>query len=124
MYEARVLMDADPPLFEEKRVMMNQDSLSDSAFPVCRRCHQHIKPTSEEDILDRFGGFARLRCSVTDCGHEDWYKEPILIVAPDVAPPAPEGPGEVWIHDVILGLSFRAESGTSLDAGMTTDISH
>lgn len=103
---------------------MNQSSLSDSPFPVCRQCHQHIKLTSEDSILDRFGGFARLRCTVAECGHEDWYKEPIMIVAPSVVPPVPEGAGEVWIHDVILGLSFRADSAASLEKGTPSDITH
>jgi hypothetical protein len=50
-----------------------------------------------------------LRCTAADCGHEDWYKDPVLTQTPSIAQPVPEGPGEVWIHDVILGLSFRAE---------------
>lgn len=107
-----------------KKVFMKQDSLSDSAFPACRRCHQPIKPTSEDCILDRFGGFARLRCSATECGHEDWYKEPIMIAAPDAVPPVPEGSGEVWIHDVILGLSFKAESNTNLEGAAAPDVIH
>ena len=103
---------------------MNQSSPSDSAFPVCRQCHQIIKLTSEDGILDRFGGFARLRCTTSECGHEDWYKEPIVFAAPNLVPPVPEGPGEVWIHDVILGLSFRAESSVHLEGGSASDITH
>ena len=100
---------------------MSQNSLSDRAFPGCRRCHQDIQPTSQDNILDRFGGFARLRCSAPECGHEDWYKEPIMIATPNVAPSVPEGPAEIWIHDVILGLSFKAESAASLESGTPSD---
>src|ERR1700743_3532608 len=110
-------------LKKESVLFMDQSSLSDSAFPVCRQCRQPIKLTSEDGVLDRFGGFARLHCTTAERGHEDWYKEPIMIVAPTPLPPVPEGPGEVWIHDVILGLSFRAESAASLEKGQASDIS-
>ncbi len=103
---------------------MNKNSPSDCASPVCRKCHQPVEPQSEEELLDKFGGFVRLRCHAAECGHEDWYKEPVLIVPPRAAQQAvPEGAGEVWIHDVILGLSFRAENGPGLDvAGRITDL--
>jgi hypothetical protein len=102
---------------------MNKNSPSDYASPVCRKCHQPVEPQSEEELLDKFGGFVRLRCHGVECGHEDWYKEPVLVAAPRIAEPIPEGAGEVWIHDVILGLSFKAENGTSLDvAGRISDL--
>jgi len=90
-------------------VITNQNSPRDRDTAVCRKCQQTIDPRSEDEFLDKFGSFARLRCTATDCGHEDWYKDPVLTLTPSVAQPVPEGPGEVWIHDVILGLSFRAE---------------
>jgi hypothetical protein len=103
---------------------MNNNSPSDCATPVCRRCHQDIDIRSEDELLDKFGGFVRLHCHAADCGHEDWYKEPVLILPPILAEPAPQGPGEVWIHDVMLGLSFKAENSASLDAGIrATDLS-
>jgi hypothetical protein len=90
-------------------VITEQSSSRDREIPVCRKCQQMIDPRSEDDFLDRFGTFVRLRCTSADCVHEDWYKDPVLTETPSFAQPAPEGPGEVWIHDVILGLSFRAE---------------
>ena len=95
----------------------DQQAFSDAASPFCRRCHQPIDLQSADDCLDKFGNFFRLRCSVPECGHVDWYK--------DVKPPQPvtftpeiiEGPGEVWIHDVILGLSFRADAQANHDLG-------
>jgi hypothetical protein len=102
---------------------MNKNSPSDRGTPVCRKCHQDIQPRSEDELLDKFGGFVRLRCNAANCGHEDWYKEPVLIAAPIFAQPAPEGPGEVWIHDVMLGLSFKAEANSNLDYERATDLS-
>lgn len=86
------------------------NSPEDSATLKCRKCHEPIELRSEDDVLDKFGGFVRLRCTAPDCGSEDWYKKPAFTLMPTVAQQVPEGPGEVWIHDVILGLSFRAES--------------
>ena len=70
-----------------------------------------VELKNENDFLDNFGGFVRLRCAAPDCGHEDWYKEPVFQPAARVVRRAPEeGPGEVWVHDVMLGLSFKTES--------------
>jgi hypothetical protein len=91
-------------------VTTKPNSPEDSATLKCRKCHEPIQLRSEDDVLDKFGGFVRLRCAATDCGNEDWYKKPAFTPAVSIAQPVPEGPGEVWIHDVILGLSFRAES--------------
>ncbi|HEX4605532.1 MAG TPA: hypothetical protein VH724_16140 [Candidatus Angelobacter sp.] len=76
---------------------------------------------SEDDFLESFGTFVRLRCTAPDCGHEDWYQEPEflstpdLAVTPDLTGHVTAGPGEVWIHDAFLGLSFRAESSAGAD---------
>lgn len=91
-------------------MITNYNSPEDSATLECRKCHEVIELRSEDDVLDKFGGFVRLRCNATDCGNEDWYKKPVFTETPSIAQPVPQGPGEVWIHDVILGLSFRAES--------------
>ena len=87
----------------------NNNSPSDRTTPLCRKCRQPIDPRSEDDFLDKFGTFVRLRCTATDCGHEDWYKGPVLVSAQS-SESAPAGAGEVWIHDVFLGLSFKADS--------------
>lgn len=44
-----------------------------------------------------------------------------MIATPNVAPSIPEGPAEIWIHDVILGLSFKAESAASLEKEAPAD---
>jgi hypothetical protein len=74
----------------------------------CRKCKGLIDVRSEEDALDHFGSFFRLRCTAAECGHVDWYKG-ISVVPPANAPAAPQNGGEVWVHDVILGLSFKAD---------------
>jgi hypothetical protein len=89
----------------------NYNAPSGSSTPICRQCQQAIELKNENDFLDNFGGFVRLRCAAPDCGHEDWYKEPVFQPAARVVRRAPEeGPGEVWVHDVMLGLSFKTES--------------
>jgi len=90
-------------------VTKNSNSPGDCTTTLCRKCRQPIDPRSEDDFLDRFGTFVRLRCTTADCGHEDWYKEPVLVPAQKPSAAAPAGPGEVWVHDVFLGLSFKAE---------------
>jgi hypothetical protein len=88
----------------------NYDAPSGSSTPACRQCQQEIELKSEADFLDSFGGFVHLRCTAPECGHEDWYKEPARFPAPRTPELAPEGPGEVWVHDIMLELSFKTES--------------
>jgi hypothetical protein len=57
-------------------------------------------------------------CTASGCGHEDWYSNLVIVEAPTFASSTltqtnPEGPGEVWIHDAMLGLSFRVETGSN-----------
>ncbi|HWS17490.1 MAG TPA: hypothetical protein VN223_05725 [Candidatus Elarobacter sp.] len=95
-----------------------QNTCSDPATPACRKCREILDPRREEDILDEFGVFVRLLCTASGCGHEDWYSNLVIVEAPAFASPTltqtnPEDPGEVWIHDVMLGLSFRVETGSN-----------
>lgn len=87
--------------------------------PRCRKCHNPITPQSEDDVLDKFGEFYSLRCPATDCGHIDWYRDvafaPVSKPAAEPAGPAIQELGEVWIHDVFLGLSFKADGQLSHD---------
>jgi hypothetical protein len=94
-------------------VNANYNSHNDRDTPVCRKCQHAIAIQGENDVLDKFGDFVRLRCTIPDCRHVDWYKAPIFTPASDAVQSSPEDPGEVWVHDVILGLSFRAESNTT-----------
>jgi hypothetical protein len=74
----------------------------------CRKCQVPLELHSEEDIIDKFGVFARVGCTAPACGHIDWYKDVAFVALP--SDPLPDdGPGEIWIHDVILGLSFKAD---------------
>jgi hypothetical protein len=99
---------------KRKKVTTNNNSPSDRTTPLCRKCRQPIDPRSEDDFLDKFGTFVRLRCTGADCGHEDWYKGPVLVSAQS-SEAGPAGPGEVWIHDVFLGLSFKADNNADRD---------
>src|ERR1043166_3263174 len=85
--------------------------------PRCRKCQNPITPASEDDVLEKFGDFFRLRCTSDACGHIDWYrgvkfapvektKETLFLKPPG---PGAQELGEVWIHDVVLGLSFKAD---------------
>ena len=65
--------------------------------------------------MDKFGTFMRLACTSADCGHVDWYKG-VVPTPQNVDSSEPSGePGEVWIHDVILGLSFRTDESSNQD---------
>ena len=93
-----------------------------SPTPRCRKCQNPINPESEDDVLDRFGDFFRLRCTSAACGHIDWYRgvkfAPVeKTTIPALAKPssAAQEPGEVWIHDVVLGLSFKADGTPGYD---------
>lgn len=55
----------------------------------------------------------RLRCIAWDCDHEDWYTNIVIVESPDFTQPSSAGPGEVWIHDVVLGISLRVEAGVN-----------
>lgn len=92
--------------------------------PLCRKCHEFIYHRTEDDVLETFGTFVRLRCTAAGCGHADWYREMVIVQASGAAPPQVEGQGEVWIHDVMLGLSFRAEEGLTQGAEIQSDRRH
>jgi hypothetical protein len=62
--------------------------------------------SNEDSCLDHFGQFVRLRCGSTACGHVGWYKHEEL-ERPAVSLPDPTGTGEVWVHDALLGISFK-----------------
>jgi len=98
-------------------VTRNQENPSASAPTLCRKCRQSIVAHSETDFLDRFSNFVRLRCTVPECGHEDWYRD-VQVNEEKQAPATNSGPGEVWIHDVMLGLSFRADASPPPDSGL------
>jgi hypothetical protein len=90
----------------------NPHSSNDCDILVCRKCREVIDPESKDNILDTFGDFARLRCLESTCRHVDWYKLPAVIPRQNFSQPAAaEGGGEVWLHDVILERSFRADGG-------------
>ena len=95
----------------------DQDSPTKFTTPRCRKCHNPIDPRSEDDLLDKFGDFFRLRCTAVTCGHIDWYKGVSLVLAAELIGPAPQEPGEVWIHDVMLGLTVKADGLHGHDMG-------
>lgn len=88
--------------------MTDQNTSGVFNFLRCRKCQAPIELRSENDIIDKFGAFARVGCSGPECGHIDWYKD-VAFLAPVSDSLPHDGPGEIWIHDVILGLSFKAD---------------
>ncbi len=97
--------------------MTDPNSPKAFAAPRCRGCQKAIEPRTEDDVLDQYGSFFRLRCTAADCGHIDWYKDVTFSPTTGVADPEVEGPGEVWIHDVMLGLSFKGDGNASHELG-------
>jgi hypothetical protein len=110
-----------PYALKRPKVIRNQYPDNDCDAPLCRKCHEVIYHRSEDDVLETFGTFVRLRCTAAGCGHADWYQEIVIVQASGAAPPQPEGPGAVWIHDVMLGRSFRAEEGLTQGAETQSD---
>jgi hypothetical protein len=106
-----------PTLKKRLNVTTNQENLSASVPTLCRKCRQSIVAHSETDFLDKFSNFVRLRCTAPECGHEDWYMD-VQLNEEKHAPTADTGSGEVWVHDAMLGLSFRADASAPSDSGL------
>lgn len=106
-------MAADLRAQEETHEMIDQDPPQDATSPRCRKCQEPIEPGSEDDALDSYGSFFRLRCAAVECGHIDWYKD---VPFPPAVTPDSSGkgaPGEVWIHDAVLGTSCKTDGNVS-----------
>ncbi len=90
----------------------SQNSSLETAIVLCRACGSPIHHNNEDAFLESFRELVQLRCVNPQCGHTGWYDEtdferdttPAIIEA--------EGVGEVWVHDLLLGLSFRAHNDT------------
>jgi hypothetical protein len=94
--------------------MTDQNSPNDFTSPRCRKCRQPIEPRSEDEVLDQYRSFFRLRCTTAECGHIDWYRDVTFVPATSLADPKVEAPGEIWIHDVIMGTSFKSDGNASV----------
>lgn len=79
----------------------------DASLPRCRKCQKTLDFQIDEAPLDRFGQFIRLRCSEVLCGHVDWYKEVEFESTAGSFRASPDDTSEVWVHDIVLGLSFK-----------------
>ena len=96
-----------PKKLHEKTLTNHKNSPDDFSPPRCRKCEQPIAFYTDDAPLDRFGQFVRLSCSEPRCGHVDWYKEVQFESTVALFSTSPDGVGEVWVHDIILGLSFK-----------------
>jgi len=85
----------------------HKNSPDDASPPRCRKCRKPLEFHAGETPLDRFGQFIRLGCAETMCGHVDWYKEAEFPPAARPSSAPADGMAEVWVHDIILGLSFK-----------------
>jgi hypothetical protein len=97
-------------------VISDQASSAKPAAARCRKCRKPIELPGDDDVLDKFGVFFRLRCTAAGCGHVDWYKG-VVTPPPTASAQVSQEPGEVWIHDVILGLPFKADAHEGHDIG-------
>ncbi len=89
-----------------RKIVTNHKDPSADESPPCRKCRKPMQYHVEDTPLDRFGQFVRLSCNEPHCGHVDWYKEAeFKSVAAGFS--VAGSPGEVWVHDIILGLSFK-----------------
>ena len=75
---------------------------------LCHLCQQEISLDEWRLFLDRGHYPVRLRCTHPECGFVDDYNEYEFHVRTGKRAPE-QGPGEVWIHDVLLGLSFKVQ---------------
>jgi len=88
-------------------VINHKNSPDDASSPRCRKCKSALEFHIDETPLDRFGQFVRVGCAEPHCGHVDWYKEAEFASAARSSNALSDGTGEVWVHDIILGLSFK-----------------
>jgi len=79
-------------------------------FTPCRECKSAIDITDQAAFVDRISHFLRLRCVQPGCLHVDWYKES-EIETPLGAESGSDDESHVWVHDLLLGVSFRDPGG-------------
>jgi hypothetical protein len=88
------------------------DTPRENAFVLCHGCGSPIHVNDQAAYLDSIRHFVRLRCVNPSCGRVDWFEEVDFVTESTAeATAAPEGAGEVWVHDLLLGLSFRDPNG-------------
>jgi hypothetical protein len=88
-----------------------KDSPRETGFVLCHGCGSPIHGNDQEAYLDSIRQFVRMRCGNPQCGRTEWYEEAEFEQTIPSTISTPEGGGEVWIHDLLLGLSFRDPSG-------------
>jgi len=89
----------------------NQDPPQETAIVLCHACGSPIHLADQAASQESMGNFVRLRCMNPQCGHTEWYEESDFERDPTTTDPQAENGGEVWVHDLLLGLTFRAHNG-------------
>jgi hypothetical protein len=79
-------------------------------FTPCHVCKSPIDTSDQAAFVDRISRFVRLRCIQPDCLHVDWYNESEIEIPLD-ANSQTDDQSHVWIHDLLLGVSFRDPGG-------------
>jgi len=89
----------------------SKSSPHETGFVLCHGCGSPIQGNDQAAFLDSIRQFVRMRCLNPQCGRTEWYEEAEFERTASPTTAAPEGVGEVWIHDLLLGLSFRDPNG-------------
>jgi len=79
-------------------------------FTSCHVCKCQIDVIDQAAFVDRIIHFVRLRCIQPDCLHLDWYDKSEIDIPQDAKTEA-DNQSHVWIHDLLLGVSFRDPDG-------------
>jgi hypothetical protein len=88
-----------------------KDSPRETGFVLCHGCGSPIHGDDQAAFLDSIRQFVRMRCGNPQCGRTEWYEESEFEQSTADAPSTSGPGGEVWIHDLLLGLSFRDPHG-------------
>ncbi len=86
------------------------DPTNGAAVIRCHKCGTPVVVPDGEAGREQARPFVRLRCSNLACGYVDWYSQS---ECEETAGPetSQHGHGGVWIHDSLLGLSFKDPTG-------------
>lgn len=95
-----------------------EDPLSDdpnlsaeTGFTSCHQCSNSIDISDQAAFVDRFKHFIRLRCVQPDCLSVDWYTDSEIESPTCAESDSNHQESHVWVHDLLLGVSFRDPGG-------------
>ncbi len=87
------------------------DPTNGAAVIRCHKCGTPVVVPDGEAGREQARPFVRLRCSNLACGYVDWYSQSECEETAGPAETSQHGHGGVWIHDSLLGLSFKDPTG-------------